>query len=266
LVLIIVLAAACIGSWLSVMSDREQTREVPIRPSATAKVETGEPVVVPPPKPLVNVQPTASRSSENSGGLVPPSPPDPVRAWVIGFVATVILVYAAIFAWARARTLISQLPRIESVVKDTPEFDVALRIWHPWVVFDNNTPRSVKRFKNRVRYLAGVQKTERAPRNLLERFAAPLWRWAGGQSSSGVLIEDPLLVGLAAIHHSKYGTLENADQLHNWAAVTDAASKTPGAESLVKSMTLFEEFFPEQWPPTPEQLAVFNEMIGSVRT
>jgi len=101
------------------------------------------------------------------------------------------------------------------VVKDSPRFVEALETWHPLVVRRSPTPRSVKRFMNRVRYLAMRQRRQNdsppAWRRLLLRFLPaavyrPLFgpppapapaRPAGGEGS----IPDELLVALAAVQH-----------------------------------------------------------------
>ena len=46
------------------------------------------------------------------------------------------------------------LRRAELQTDDSPEFRDALRDWHPWVVFRRHTPRTIKRYLNRVRYVA----------------------------------------------------------------------------------------------------------------
>lgn len=60
-----------------------------------------------------------------------------------------LLVVVAWVAWRK---------REEVVVKDSPEFVEALKIWLPVITAKQNTPRSVKRFLNRVRYLAMLQR------------------------------------------------------------------------------------------------------------
>lgn len=48
----------------------------------------------------------------------------------------------------------------EVVVKDSPEFAEALKIWLPVITTRQHTPRSIKRFLNRVRYLAMRQRPQ----------------------------------------------------------------------------------------------------------
>jgi len=50
--------------------------------------------------------------------------------------------------------LISRLRGTERIVKDSSKFIDALRIWHPWVTLNRQTPRAIKRYLNRVRYIA----------------------------------------------------------------------------------------------------------------
>ena len=49
--------------------------------------------------------------------------------------------------------------RPDLVVKDSPNFVDALKIWHPLIFSRQSTPRSIKRFMNRIRYLAMRQRS-----------------------------------------------------------------------------------------------------------
>ncbi|MFB9263604.1 hypothetical protein ACFFWD_10530 [Bradyrhizobium erythrophlei] len=65
---------------------------------------------------------------------------------------------AVVFAFALALIIVSIqfLPRlqIEPVVSDSPEFQEALRIWLGGIIRTRETPRAVKRFVNRLRFMA----------------------------------------------------------------------------------------------------------------
>lgn len=46
------------------------------------------------------------------------------------------------------------------VIRDSAEFEEALATWHPLIFSTRKTPRSIKRFLNRVRYLAMLQRSQ----------------------------------------------------------------------------------------------------------
>ena len=81
---------------------------------------------------------------------------------------------------------------------DSPEFANALRIWLPLVSHQKNTPRAVKRFVNRVRYLAMLQ-AEDDPPTLFQRL---VFRKNGIQDHAKTKIPESLLVALGAVHES----------------------------------------------------------------
>lgn len=47
--------------------------------------------------------------------------------------------------------------------KDSVEFKQALKIWKPWILLNRQTPRAIKRYLNRVRYMAMRYRTEPEP-------------------------------------------------------------------------------------------------------
>jgi hypothetical protein len=88
---------------------------------------------------------------------------------------------------------------------DSDKFTSALRIWHPLIAKRRNTPRSLKRFLNRLRYLAmrqGVAEPEPTPWERLQArvfgraVAIPATVTAGENR-----IEEDVLVGLAACRY-----------------------------------------------------------------
>ena len=77
-----------------------------------------------------------------------PGADDAVPQWILllsaGFLMLLVLVAMAINIW----------PRQEDHTKDSPEFTLALEIWHPLIRVSTNSPRQMKRFMNKVRYIA----------------------------------------------------------------------------------------------------------------
>ncbi len=67
------------------------------------------------------------------------------------------------------------------VIRDSQEFELALATWHPLLFAWRNTPRSIKRYLNRVRYLAMLQRAPVAEpalsRRLIDSLAGRWQRW-----------------------------------------------------------------------------------------
>ena len=95
--------------------------------------------------------------------------------------------------------------RVDLVVKDSPQFTEVLAIWHPVVVSRQNTPRSVKRYLNRVRFLAERQRPFRPALSPWKRFLRKLDRILGDEVAEQVVapttapIPEAALVAMAAI-------------------------------------------------------------------
>jgi hypothetical protein len=115
--------------------------------------------------------------------------------WPIVFV--VLLLVAAAY-WVLTR-------RPDLVVRDSPEFMEALRIWQPAVVARQNTPRAVKRFLNKVRYFAMRQRAPAPEWTLWQRIRSNVARLTGLASEAAPHAEakggipEHALVALAAI-------------------------------------------------------------------
>jgi hypothetical protein len=75
------------------------------------------------------------------------------RVWVLWPIALLLASTGAVAVW-----LFTRKPGL--VVHDSDEFVAALEAWQPLLVARNRTPRSLKRFINRVRYLAMRQRPQ----------------------------------------------------------------------------------------------------------
>ena len=95
--------------------------------------------------------------------------------------------------------------RVDLVVKDSPEFTDLLAIWHPVVVSRQNTPRSVKRYLNRVRFLAERQRPYTPALSPWKRFLRRVDRILGDEVTDQVVmpttapIPEAALVAMAAV-------------------------------------------------------------------
>jgi len=96
---------------------------------------------------------------------------DPVR-WRHWPLAVLALLLGGLGVWR-----LSIPPDV--VIRDSQEFEQALATWHPLLFSWRNTPRSIKRYLNRVRYLAMLQRRATPEPALLKRLIdslASLWR------------------------------------------------------------------------------------------
>jgi KAP family P-loop domain len=89
-----------------------------------------------------------------------------------------------------------------NMVYDSAEFTKALRLWQPIISRKRNTPRSLKRFLNRVRYLAMKQRSAEPVRTRWQAFWVRLRAWFGRAQEEPPPaegdIKEGVLVGLCA--------------------------------------------------------------------
>ncbi len=128
--------------------------------------------------------------------------------------------------------------------RDTPAFRAALESWHKVIVAGDPTPRGIKRFVNRVRFLAMME-----------------------QALESDQIPEGVLVGLAALHHAKV-ELAALDEIFQ----TSGAQPSMGAESEGEET---ETSFPDNlqnaiqeatqntpdWPPSQKHVERFMHMV-----
>lgn len=113
--------------------------------------------------------------------------------------------------------------RPDPVVRDSTTFKDALRIWHPVVYAGQPTPRSIKRFMNRVRFLAMRQRANREGPD----------RQDGRKS-----IPESVLVALAAMQHFKASLIEDETKFETVcnAGRPQAVDNSLGSEMLGKAV------------------------------
>lgn len=115
-----------------------------------------EKTLTPKTEPAASVQtqggagPSQPAAAANSSQLAELLPPDPTPVPLPDLSVTLLLLAAAItiqFKMWEAR-------HASQIVEDSPEFIDALDRWHPMIFAKCETPRAIKRFLNRVRYMA----------------------------------------------------------------------------------------------------------------
>ncbi|MBU3950006.1 MAG: hypothetical protein KJ826_17530, partial [Proteobacteria bacterium] len=164
------------------------------------------------------------------------------------FLPLLVLIGAAILIASR---------RPDVVVRDSPVFLKALSIWHPVVMAKQNTPRSVKRFLNRVRYFAMQQRSQEKEVPLLILLARKLKLINEAVSdvpiySSSDMLPESLLVALSAIHH--------LDPCNSDDGEIHLTPEGPAAACVDMHNADFKD-----WPPTKEQIQRFNRLCAGIR-
>ena len=110
------------------------------------------------------------------------TPTAAVPAWVLA----VTVIVLCVVAWRSSRR------KVTEITEDSREFLEALKIWLPWLMAKQSTPRAVKRFINRLRYIAiRLRKTTGGGK---ERFPDPTqspWRRSIACSHAGLSRSPP---------------------------------------------------------------------------
>jgi len=112
---------------------------------------------------------------------------------------------------------LSLFRRPDPVVRDTEEFKDALRVWQSMIVLKQRTPRSIKRFMNRVRYFSMRHHSmfEKKKYGWLKNWLSSKsesFRFLTDESVASDVecyIREDMLVALTAIHHGCPELLEN---------------------------------------------------------
>jgi hypothetical protein len=108
------------------------------------------------------------------------------------------LYLTAIFLLLVANVVLTTRPGV--VTHDSQQFTDAMeKVWYPLVLAKQNTPRSAKRFVNRVRYLAMRQRFYRDDASLWERTLFPQRLASPPRGKEYAKVPEPLLVAMAAM-------------------------------------------------------------------
>ena len=166
--------------------------------------QTKTPAPAEKPKPAAEYHPAES-----------PRPADWQKTWPAYFV--IVFLLALMFR------MLTQRPDL--IVRDSPTFEKALDVWYPLVIARHRTPRSVKRFMNRVRYFAMRQRPQRGSGPFWKRvllghpavakLANRLGRTGEFSDAPGGAVPDKIpesiLVALAAIHQMEPDWVQQDD-------------------------------------------------------
>jgi hypothetical protein len=166
------------------------------------------------------------------------------------------------------------LRRPDIIVKDSPEFVTALRVWHPLVITVNHTPRSVKRFMNRVRYFAMRQKKQSEEETLLKqlifRFIFKRHDKLTNRDGLPVIEELPesILVALSAIHHLNPEWIDNESIFTKKTENITSDHLSDVSDDIAHTLkeTISEHIKTlHHWPPTQKQRLLFKKMSAHIR-
>lgn len=146
---------------------------------------------------------------------------------------------------------------------DSAEFKKALEIWAPVVAQKHETPRAIKRFGNRLRYLAMLQQGE-AQDTTWQDVLKAAWKrrvhpgtTTAPPPPSDALAEHQLIAigALYEVHGRAWESFLNGES-----HADDLA-----AQAFRNAVEQHQNQFDTAWPPSEEELAVFKRLVSGVR-
>ncbi|MBS0391094.1 MAG: hypothetical protein JSR23_08065 [Proteobacteria bacterium] len=201
-----------------------------------------------------------------SGPTVPQYAPSLQRGEDTGVDWTVIVLPAAVTLLLMSGYFVWRLRESTRDVCDSAAFTHALEAWAPVVRGHRGTPRAVKRFGNRVRYLAMLQQAEQFDETGWDL----LWRWLKGARSRAVnvqrdpespasgippVLEEHRIVAFSALHEI-WGS--------NWRACIDPLP-SESKDLLYKTIADYVHATGASWPPSAEEMDAFERTLKGVR-
>lgn len=167
--------------------------------------------------------------------------------------------------------------RPEYHTQDSPVFEQAFRIWTPLLLAGLKTPRGMKRFQNRVRFLAMALDAQANPEPRLPEASGPLGRWLAGREAArreahsryNELLPEPVLIGLSALHSLEPALLESPESLQ-WEGMLEGHEKAqPWAHAIDPVLAQYRQAvgngtWPAEcaWPPAPDMVERFKTVVG----
>ncbi len=178
------------------------------------------------------------------------------------------------FVLVTGGVLVYRVRNSQRHVQDTQDFTDALRIWLPVVARRRSTPRLIKRFGNRLRYLAMLQQAE-LPEPPLRDLLLQRWRQRTRQGRARLAQErrarraahpalaEHRLVALGSLHQ-----VFGSDWRARLTPRTDEPAAADGGlqQALEKAVAGYVQATqPAVWPPGADELALFDEALRGVR-
>ncbi|MBI4489368.1 MAG: hypothetical protein HY694_09810 [Deltaproteobacteria bacterium] len=224
-------------------------------PPSTTTVSKPTPPITTPPGP---VRDPGQPSSEVIRGpiFIPGDTDAPGLWWGVG--GFVLLIGAG---------LILVFVRPQIVVPDSKNFKDALVIWDDVITEAYRTPRTLKRFMNNLRWLAARTRKNRPAPNFAERVKQAWQDIIGNRPlEEPGEIPEPVLVGLATLQaagfNSRNGDIDQFLLSSTSLANNNLASGNVDAAYAQHCATAEKDRDFGNWPPTPEQVKRFFELLG----
>jgi photosystem II stability/assembly factor-like uncharacterized protein len=248
----------------------------PALPAPPAVATATNPAPTAPPSPSATPTPSAaltSRGQESPSAarvaadiVVPGDDPTLSPVYLVAGIG-VLVAALVLFGWPHLRAA-------WRTVTDSEEFETALRIWSPVIAARRNTPRAIKRFGNRIRYLAMLQQGETLDRpawvDALEQLRAQFRRTSGRSRVLGTAPRTLSSTGLPEDRLIALGALFDALG-RRWRDAFDAGF--PGyadvgdalRRAVAQALDAHMNEFGQTWPPTTEEVETFERLLAGVR-
>jgi hypothetical protein len=262
---LLIVAMGLMGAWVG---GRTQTV---LSSKATSTVRSSAPGQAPvPPKGAAVVRPIAPVTPVQTVSLdASTAARHSMSSYIWPFIGAACLLY---MCWR-------SLTQKESVVvKDSPQFQKALKLWDKVILASHDTPRSTKRFMNRLRCLAMRLRpgTEDETRwNILLR-----WRSTGARntapdnaSQSGQKLPESMLVALSALYDIAPDLVRRDQTFSSAIHGSFEFGEGPDQPSLVSksieqlllmALDQHKAQFGSNWPPTDDQRQTFLRSCADV--
>jgi hypothetical protein len=212
--------------------------------------------------PTGNTQPgTIEQTQQNAIRYIPSIQTNGVvfvDKWAIGLML-------ALASTAIAGFFLYRLRSASYRVTDSRQFIDALQIWAPIVEKNRGTPRAMRRFGNRLRYLAMLQQDKKIDESGYDELRRWLRAHIGrgtkkpSDAQQGLLdmgLPEPTLVALAAIREV-YGS--------DWRARLQPRGEGD-LERMVRSATMLFAGADFEWPPNAVDLDAFDDLLNGIKT
>jgi hypothetical protein len=161
--------------------------------------------------------------------------------------------------------------------RDSAQFKDALEIWTPVVACKRNTPRAIKRFGNRLRYLAMLQQGEEQDKTLLDLLQEHLKQWRRRNDEASDVAADQQSA-LSEHQLIALGALYEVLDVHWKERMKAIFSSGPDNESSLiagygkafvhqvqQAARGHQNRFDTMWPPSDAEIEVFERLVAGVR-
>jgi hypothetical protein len=248
------------------------------------------PVPDPPPAPVVQAAAPAGHTTAAVGGTASRTPTAPTPQEVQKYVPSVqkgdardiswpvFVIPLALLTACLAGLTLYRLRAAVHQVRDTRGFQDALRAWTPLVHSHRATPRAIKRFANRIRYLAMLHQAERLDESgfdTLRRRCDLMIAWIVGRilrinaqipPTAPIRAQDHTNLDMAEENLVALGALNECFGLQWRDCATgtyDSGEQQKAIEAVLRRLKLIG--CSSSWPPSQEELDAFEVSLHGIR-